>query len=1168
MMWTDFLDGRLPPLEPGSLLPGVLSDMWRREEAGDIAGVQEAERGNGKDASDEKDGGDSSTLPNGQPLRGSPAIGTPGDSAYSDDGAGSSDENDSTELRVREEDDRDSVSRSLSKKSETPSAVAAAEGPPVSTPSSHRLQVPAWSRWRRKMPDAVPAAEDEVPKRGLLRRRLVNTFRHHQESASASASWAPSASSSWAPPGSGFLSDGATPPADWPLLGSEEKDGHLLHRGVLLRVKGWWRKGPKVAHCIAEIRANPTGQGFSLLRCRFTREGTLDLPTLRKVSLAGLAAEAIDMPGHGDLFCFRLYLLPDVDATEARGAFREEPLDFAATAEDERTQWLDVLRRATEHGLEVGTPVMGHLQLTVVEATLSNQEQERLNSSHGFPELFCIVRYAGMEFRTAPKKPTWPPVEPPNFEIDAPASASFGRAVEFPVADDDPDSLVTLETWVFSGRKGYLPHGRIRVPLYTFSRNQLRELSLPLRDPTLRGKAADVEEVGRISLAGYFQQPFESLVLPRPTPLQMRAKTWQSVGERTLREQFRELDAFLQDFEIFSSRFMHHCDTWRDLSILGRRVLQWDEPVITFLFLVFTTLLFGFYYDYILPLLALAFLCFTAWHHPWCRAARNSWAQRLKQRREAWSERFGSVKEKWCRRYRASFRGEEADLPSDTASEKDGLPEQRLSTASTRQSSVDADAAAPPVLERYENERRWWLGKFSATSNLRPWDPPPWCGSDGERMDPPKTVENGVHYVWRVEVNQYTDSDGWRYARHFGRGAVWRGSFQPAHSFVRIRCHVGKPAAVSSSRPGNQPRLSSMSATAPPRLSTCSMTSAPPPAAPPSGLFANGHPAGVSGIDASFSSVASLNLLQPSSSGQVAKALGVTVPSMSPTSCFAAAASVPLRSRSAAGLQAGLRPAFPGAAAFRGVSPLGENQNMTTEKAPKAGPEFGIAKTPFHDIYQQCLMRWAFLQRNMEYWMDWYERRKNLLTGVTSHTQTFAVTGAVALFVVTLFVPARWLAIAWVWAFFLDGLALGQLMRKNQHDFIDCFKKAALGHWLKTDDELVMKTMAERVETWSTRTSLEEVTEDGVQVLAIRDWIRETFYEGRPMIPLRAVQRCGTLGDLAVQVIWTSDKFARKKQRKRVWYRSTMRNLLDHVPSDITHFQPCVYRGSPKDSSH
>ncbi|CAE7195022.1 unnamed protein product, partial [Symbiodinium sp. KB8] len=79
--------------------------------------------------------------------------------------------------------------------------------------------------------------------------------------------------------------------------------------------------------------------------------------------------------------------------------------------------------------------------------------------------------------------------------------------------------------------------------------------------------------------------------------------------------------------------------------------------------------------------------------------------------------------------------------------------------------------------------------------------------------------------------------------------------------------------------------------------------------------------------------------------------------------------------------------------------------------------------------------------------------------------------------------------------------------------------------------------------------------------LKLRDWIREEFYAGRPMLPLKLIQRCRTLRDLASHVTFTSDHFAKKRQRPRVWYRSTLRNLLDHVPSDVTKFQPFTCQG-------
>ncbi|CAK9043510.1 unnamed protein product [Durusdinium trenchii] len=54
---------------------------------------------------------------------------------------------------------------------------------------------------------------------------------------------------------------------------------------------------------------------------------------------------------------------------------------------------------------------------------------------------------------------------------------------------------------------------------------------------------------------------------------------------------------------------------------------------------------------------------------------------------------------------------------------------------------------------------------------------------------------------------------------------------------------------------------------------------------------------------------------------------------------------------------------------------------------------------------------------------------------------------------------------------------------------------------------------------------------------------------------------CRTLRELAANVTTMSDCFAKRRARTRVWYRSTFRNLLEHVPSDVTRFQPFVAKG-------
>jgi len=217
------------------------------------------------------------------------------------------------------------------------------------------------------------------------------------------------------------------------------------------------------------------------------------------------------------------------------------------------------------------------------------------------------------------------------------------------------------------------------------------------------------------------------------------------------------------------------------------------------------------------------------------------------------------------------------------------------------------------------------------------------------------------------------------------------------------------------------------------------------------------------------------------------------------------------------------------------------------------GLEFGIARTPFHDMYQQYLLRLGFLQRQIEYWMDWYERRKNLILGGTLETQNFALILVSLLLLAAWLLPTRFLCLAFIYAVFWDGLTMGHLMREHRKVFLKSLKDAAVS-WLEDDAK-------NRVETWTLNTTIDELVDDGLQHLQLRDWIRGEYFAGRPMLPLRLIQRCRTLRELAAHVTTMSDCFAKRRQRARVWYRSTFRNLLEHVPSDATRFQPFVSKG-------
>merc|ERR1712066_181083 len=115
--------------------------------------------------------------------------------------------------------------------------------------------------------------------------------------------------------------------------------------------------------------------------------------------------------------------------------------------------------------------------------------------------------------------------------------------------------------------------------------------------------------------------------------------------------------------------------------------------------------------------------------------------------------------------------------------------------------------------------------------------------------------------------------------------------------------------------------------------------------------------------------------------------------------------------------------------------------------------------------------------------MDWYERRKNLFLGVTLATQNFALLGVLLLLLAAWAVPTRWLVLFWIYSLFYDGLSLGRLMRLNQCRFICVLKDTAVSLWLENEEARA------RAQSWGAWTTLDEVTDGGVQLLVLRDWI-------------------------------------------------------------------------------
>ncbi|OLP79776.1 UDP-galactose transporter [Symbiodinium microadriaticum] len=468
-------------------------------------------------------------------------------------------------------------------------------------------------------------------------------------------------------------------------------------------VKGWWRKGPRFDHRFAEIRTGEKNQieliwlpgliwqsesGLELSRSR-TEKG------LKRIPLQGVAWEPFALDG---LFGFRLLPLPqDGDS-----------VDLATKTASERDLWTKAIAVAAAQRPSDGSPVAGTLKVRLLEATVRQETSWRRQTAlwvcwlsptdplgrRPTTKAAKTMTNAALLGRTGKLTSASRPCDlRKNLEGDGTqkavakqaevkhvanyrfnlhlvgtcfklrqldASGDFTEALEFPLEDDDPDALIQVEVWSSDGRSRGALRGRVDVPLYC-----MRELQLPVRD--LHRPRGEGSQVG-------FHQSLGALLLPRPS--KQATTAWQTVGgDKSIREQFRELEAFMQQFEVFSSRFGNHCFTSRSLSMEYRRIIQWDSPLLTLLCLLALTIQIGFFHEYVLPVVVLVVLGVVLWYHPVLQRYCGSWEQ-------WWEEWLQCVK----------------NLPSEALTE-DGPPE-----------------------ERYENERRLVLGRRTLSSIHVLWE--------------------------------------------------------------------------------------------------------------------------------------------------------------------------------------------------------------------------------------------------------------------------------------------------------------------------------------------------------------------------------------------------------------------------------------------------------------
>eukprot|EP00392_Amoebophrya_sp_AT5.2_P011065 g11140.t1 len=140
------------------------------------------------------------------------------------------------------------------------------------------------------------------------------------------------------------------------------------------------------------------------------------------------------------------------------------------------------------------------------------------------------------------------------------------------------------------------------------------------------------------------------------------------------------------------------------------------------------------------------------------------------------------------------------------------------------------------------------------------------------------------------------------------------------------------------------------------------------------------------------------------------------------------------------------------------------------------------------------------------------------------------------LILLSAFVPGRYLLLFFLLRRFRKGFKAGRYSRASREFIL----------WqLQQDLTRCMGQHHQEVFNWST-------------TLALRDWVHRRYYRSSYPLPVAQLQRFAVLDDLFKRVVSESLCFLRHAERPRgKWWRGGwFSSFLDHVPSQIAHYQP------------
>jgi len=187
-----------------------------------------------------------------------------------------------------------------------------------------------------------------------------------------------------------------------------------------------------------------------------------------------------------------------------------------------------------------------------------------------------------------------------------------------------------------------------------------------------------------------------------------------------------------------------------------------------------------------------------------------------------------------------------------------------------------------------------------------------------------------------------------------------------------------------------------------------------------------------------------------------------------------------------------------------------------------------------NELFSQYIKLYLSIRNDVDFVVGQIEKYKNLLTWKDETVTTIIIVILIAVLVLSLYIPTRFVFAFFVGLTFYVGELVGRRKRSNRALFLD-----ELSKWSSSVSGMPLN--------WQGGDDCSKLEEKGITRLRLRDWCNRKY---KTHLNLRTVGDCGSLAVLADIVVFASNEFEKNPRRYRAWHSDFYTNFLDHVPSD------------------